>query len=73
MRLLFLGLMASCILFIFPGQALAYIDPASDSLILQVLAAVLICIVIFAKPLRRRIAELFGQKNDEAKDEAANK
>lgn len=64
MRLLFLCLMASYILFMFPGQALAYIDPASDSLVFQVLAAVLICIVIFAKPLRRKIAALFGKKAD---------
>ena len=51
---------------LFPGAALAYIDPGVGSLILQGLAAAFISILVLWSSLRRRIKEFFTGRGAKA-------
>jgi hypothetical protein len=58
------------ILFIFPSNAFAYLDPGTGSIILQGLAAALISAMVFWRTLRAKVKSWFVKPQGEKKDES---
>ena len=68
--ILYLSFVLNFVLYLFPVNALAYLDPGSGSYVVQILIASLAGIGFFVKTYWKQIKGIFSQRNKNSKEKS---